>query len=126
MKAPILIAQNLFELENLVNKLIANLETWVISNGLSLNLKKPCYMIFANHTKENLPFQPKIFNHLVDRKYSARFLGVIFDHNLTWREHILAIKAKMSRYVGILYKFKKKRITSIGTKKNITGFSSLT
>ena len=49
---------------------------------------------------------PKIFNHYLERKFSSRFLGVIINENLTWNEHILAIKAKMNRYVGILYKLK--------------------
>ena len=53
-----------------------------------------------------MPFKPKIYNSDLERKYSSQFLGVIINEKLTWNEHILAIKAKMSRYVGILYKLK--------------------
>ena len=97
---------NLTEIENKINSLVKGLENWVIANGLSWNLKKFEYMIFSCHNYINLPFEIKIFNHTIERERSARFLGVIIDENLTWREHILAVKAKISRYVGILYKIK--------------------
>ena len=64
-------------------------------------------MIFSNSRIATLPFTPKIRNHEIERKYSARFLGVIMNDKLTWKDHTLAVKAKMSRYVGILFKLKK-------------------
>ncbi len=38
--------------------------------------------------------------------YEAKFLGVIMDDRLSWSQHIKAIKAKMSRYVGVMYRIK--------------------
>ena len=38
------------------------------------------------------------------RTFIVVTIGVIINEQLTWNQHILAIKAKMSRYVGILYK----------------------
>ena len=61
-------------------------------------------MIFANQILQNLSFAPKIRNYNIQRRDSARFLGVIVNENLTWNDHTDAVKAKMSRYVGILYK----------------------
>ena len=63
-------------------------------------------MIFANEIIQKLSFTPKITDHIVERKVIARFLGVIVNENLTWNDHTNAVKAKMSRYVGILYKLK--------------------
>ena len=62
-------------------------------------------------------FIPKISSHKIERKFNCRFLGVIINETLTWKEHILAIKAKMSRYVGILYKLKAFLLNS--ARKNI-------
>ena len=45
------------------------------------------------------------------------FLGVIINENLNWKDHILAVEAKMCRYVGILYKLKK--ILPLSARKNI-------
>ena len=42
----------------------------------------------------------------IERKPVARFLGVLIDEKLTWTYHIAALKAKMSRYIGTLYKLK--------------------
>ena len=95
------------EIEEKFNDLSMKLETWVNTNGLSINLKKTNYMIFANQNVTELPFKPTVCNHEIERKIDARFLGIIINENSTWNNHILAIKAKMSRYVGILYKLKK-------------------
>ena len=36
----------------------------------------------------------------------ARFLGVIMDDKLTWGSHITAVRMKMARYIGVMYKIK--------------------
>ena len=74
-------------------------------------------MIFSNHKIQEIPFIPKIYSCIIERKIKARFLGIIIHENLTWRDHILAVKAKMSRYVGLLYKLKS--ILPISIRKNI-------
>ena len=53
-----------------------------------------------------MQFIPKISNHEIERKFNCRFLGVIINETLTWKEHILAAKAKMRRYVSISYELK--------------------
>ena len=99
--------QTIEEIEGKFNTLAEKLEIWVNTNGLALNLKKTNYMIFANQKVSELPFKPTVCDHEIERKTDARFLGIIINENLTWKNHILAIKAKMSRYVGILYELKK-------------------
>ena len=94
------------EIEKNFKIVATNLENWVKENGLALNLKKTNYMVFFNQSIHALPFLPKIFDCEIIRKKCARFLGVIMNENLTWKDHTLANKAKMSRYVGILYKLK--------------------
>ena len=39
-------------------------------------------------------------------KNEARFLGIIIDEKLNWSKHILALKSKMCRYLGVMYKLK--------------------
>ena len=103
----IISGHSITEIEEKFNDLSMKLETWVNTNGLSINSKKTNYMIFANQNALELPFKPTVCNHKIERKTDARFLGIIINENLTWKNHILAIKAKMSRYVGILYELKK-------------------
>ena len=80
---------------------------WVGANELALNIRKTNYMLFSrtrNIIFEN--FIPKINNIPIERKRVAKFLGVLVDEKLTWTYQISAIKAKMSRYVGTMYKLK--------------------
>ena len=35
---------------------------------------------------------------------SAKYLGVIFDHNLNWRPHLSSAVKKVARKLGILYR----------------------
>ena len=91
--------------ETKVLKLIQKLVNWVGGNGLLLNLRKTKFMIFSR--KRNIgTFDLKINNVPIEKLSEARFLGVIVDDKFTWKSHILALKTKMSRYVGILYKIK--------------------
>ena len=110
--------KNMIEIEQTFNTLLKQLEIWIDVNGLALNLKKTNFMIFSSNKKDvNLTFIPKIYDYEISRKYSARFLGVIINHKLNWNDHIVAIRAKMSRYVGILFKLKK--FIPISALKNI-------
>ena len=98
---------NLQEVATLANQVTSTLINWVYANGLALNLKKTCYMIFTKKRIDLSAFQIRIDNHIIERKSEAKFLGVIVDENLTWVKHINAVKMKMSRFIGILYKLKK-------------------
>ena len=89
------------QLTDLINKLVS----WVDSNGLALNLKKTNYMLFSRKRNlESINFKIKNLN--IERKTEARFLGIIIDEKLDWSKHITALKSKMSRYLGVMYKIK--------------------
>ena len=94
------------EIEEKFRQLSTALVNWVDSNGLSLNVKKTNYMVFSRENKNYNTFRPRINNIQIEEKQSARFLGVIVDNKLNWEEHINAIKTKMARYTGIMYKLK--------------------
>ncbi len=79
---------------------------WVDSNGLALNLKKTCYMLFTSRSVGTIP-EIYIAGKKIERKTESRFLGVIVDDKLSWSKHISAVKSKMMRYVGVMYKIKR-------------------
>ena len=83
------------EIEKSFQVLAKNLEIWVNANGLVLNLKKTNYMIFANQKVKNCSFKPNIFNYDILRQNSARFLGVIINENLIWKDYILSVMSFM-------------------------------
>ena len=93
---------NLDEAYTKLDSLISLLVNWVDNNGLALNLKKTKYMVFSR--QRNLQYRDVVISGIdIERKTEARFLGVLVDENLTWAQHISAVKMKMSRYVGLMY-----------------------
>ena len=101
----IITGSTIHEIHTKLNELATKLLNWVDCNGLALNLKKTNYMIFSRQTiSSNLNIT--IDNRPIERVHETRFLGVILDDKLTWSKHIATIKAKMSNYIGIMYKIK--------------------
>ena len=98
--------KNLVEVLSKFESISSTLVKWVGTNGLSLNLKKTKYMLFSN-TNEKITNGLNIGGTLIEQTTEARFLGVIVDEKLNWSKHIATVKAKMSRYVGIMCKIKR-------------------
>ena len=40
----------------------------------------------------------------IKRENSIKFLGVIIDENLTWKNHIGVVENKISKNIGVLYR----------------------
>ena len=62
-------------------------------------------MIFSRNTLQQNP-RLTINNVNIQRVEEAKFLGVILNEKLSWSPHLKALKSKMARYVGIMYKIK--------------------
>ena len=95
------------QLVNTLNTELVKLQDWFAVNKLSLNILKTNFMIFGN-IKTSQDINIRINNELVNRAYSNKFLGVIVDDKLCWREHIHYVKTKLSKNIAILYKVKYK------------------
>ena len=55
----------------------------------------------------SLPFQlpTTIFNKIeIKRENSVKFLDVIIDENLTWKNHIEVVENRISKNIGVLYR----------------------
>ena len=103
----IITGNNAHEIISKYRELGEALVNWVDGNGLMLNIGKTKYMIFSNiGIGELSDFKPAINNIPIERKTTAKFLGVLISENLHWTEHIKSLKTKMSRNCGMLYKMK--------------------
>lgn len=103
----IITGDNFCEIMSLFEELAQNLVKWVGVNGLALNLKKTNYMIFSRaRNLDTGQFNPRIAGTLIEHKRETCFLGVLMDDRLTWSKHIGAIKSKMSRFIGVIFKLK--------------------
>ena len=68
-----------------------------------MNLDKTHFTVFTNKKIPN-DIKIKIDDQNLSYKSSTTFLGVVIDEKLTFSEHILNIKGKLSKSVGIFYK----------------------
>ena len=97
----------LFETANL---LLEKIHQLFISNKLSLNVSKTKYSIFHKPSKrEGSPLLlPKlnINNSEIERSGCLKFLGVLLDQNIFWKEHIKYIESKIAKNIGLFYKAK--------------------
>ena len=75
-----------------VNDELQKVNEWFISNKLSLNVKKTKYSFFHKPSKKSdIPLVlPKlnINNREIARTESIKFLGALFDENLSWKTDI--------------------------------------
>ena len=63
-------------------------------------------IIIITRDVEKVKLNVKLDGVSLNRVSSTKFLGVIIDENLKWKNHIDAISKTLSRNIGILTKFK--------------------
>ena len=49
---------------------------------------------------------PRIVGIELTRKASIKFIGVILDENLIWKDHISTIESKISKNIGLIFRAK--------------------
>ena len=68
----------------IMNGEMNNVFLWLNSNKLSLNVKKPQFMVFSLRKHIITNTDMCINNQIIDRVEHTMFLGVILDSHLTW------------------------------------------
>ena len=95
---------------SLVNQELQKINEWFEANKLSLNVEKTKYSLFHKPSRrDDLPLLlPKLLikKHKVERVESIKFLGVLLDENLSWKDHIKYIENKVAKNIGLLYRAK--------------------
>ena len=81
----------------------------VNANFLILNLEKTKIMLVGTHqrTAEADELVIEISNTRLERVNKFKYLGVLLDNNLSWKEHIEYISNKISSRLGILRRARK-------------------
>ena len=99
-------SDNLKTLETDMNNELLILYDWLCVNRLSLNVTKTNFVLFHSHKKRDFPISIKINNEEIEEKQYIKYLGVLIDSQLTFKQHIHEVKKKIARSVGILYKLR--------------------
>ena len=93
---------NNFEIE--INAELQKVSLWLKRNKLSLNLDKTKLMIFQQKRVKELNIIINDTN--IERVQSFNFLGITLSENMSWTDHVLSIKKKISKVIGILYRLR--------------------
>ena len=79
------------------------LQVWLVNNQLTLNLKKTNYIIFKSHKKKcKKELKIMLNEYEIKQVHNTKFLGVMIDEHLTWKNHINYVTCKIAKTVGIL------------------------
>lgn len=91
---------------DVVNGELTRVDEWLMVNMLSLNVLKTTYMVISHSNVPN-DLAIKIRNVNLERASVAKFLGVLIDDKLTFRNQVDSLCKKISKSVGVLYKLSK-------------------
>ena len=91
-----------------VNIDLINIKDWFTPNKLSLNVEKTKYS-FLHQLSKNEDIHLRLPKHIINnydirREESMKFLWVLLDQHLTWKEHIKLTENKIAKSIGVLYK----------------------
>ena len=91
------------ELETTVNSEFAQVQEWLTLNQLTLNIKKTNFIIFKSHKKRlRRDLRLTLNGTVLQRVEDSKFLGIVIDQHLTWKNHIDYITKKILRITGLL------------------------
>ena len=101
--------KSLKSLENEMNVELQNVYQWLVSNKLTLNLKKTNFVIFHPYQKRLLLLPTICINDCrtntltyLECKDYVKYLDVLIDIKLSWKKHIDSITLKLSKTIGLL------------------------
>ena len=90
-----------------LNTELKEISLWLKANKLSLNIKKTHFMIFSSKNKPHPDMNINIDGEIINETSKTKFLGVIIDNKLSWKDHILYISGKLAKGTGVILKARK-------------------
>lgn len=91
-----------------MNNELYKINQWFKANKLSLNVKKTNFIIFVGRNKKYDKEKARIYinDNAINQVSHTRFLGVIIDEKLSWKNQIDFVCKKISKNIGIIRKVK--------------------
>ena len=102
-------SNNIEDLITNAKRIMLQLNSWFVSNKLTLNTSKSSFTIFKSSRKKinNIPKSIDFLNYKIERKSSVKFLGVILDEHLTWNQHINHVCNKLRSLFHVFYSIRR-------------------
>jgi hypothetical protein len=90
------------ELTKCIQSDLDSVNDFLHSLNMRLNISKTKLLIFKSGNFSQLTYQ----GNVIDIVRSHNYLGLIIDSGLKWNQHVLSIKNKLSKYVGIFWRIR--------------------
>ena len=97
---------NLDSLQRILNKELKKLSLWLNANRLALNISKTNFVIFASKNKPLKNVTLLLNKIAIIEKDCIKYLGVLTDQQLTFKNHINSVVKKISRTTGLMYRIR--------------------
>ena len=85
-----------------MNVELNKIAVWFKANKLSLNEGKTKYTFFHKfRQKDNIPLKPSMLainGKVVEWTTLIKFLGILLNENLSWKDQISVVKNKVSKH----------------------------
>ena len=102
--------KNIQSVYSKTNLELKNIDEWMTANKLTVNSAKTKYLLFtprkSNYSVSNTSFEVYFRSNTIEKVSSIRFLGVIINENLSWKEHMNMIKRKIRSSLGSIMRVK--------------------
>ena len=102
--------KNIQSVYSKTNLELKNIDEWMTANKLTVNSAKTKYLLFtprkSNCSVSNTSFEVYFRNNTIEKVSSIRFLGVIINENLSWKEHMNMLKQKIRSSLGSIMRVK--------------------
>ena len=89
-----------------VNCELEKINLWFKANRSSVNVEKTnCTLFHRNSIKGKIPLKLpalQIGNKIIERTPFIKYLGVILDENLSWKDYIKTVENKLAKNGGFL------------------------
>ena len=86
------------------NAELLNIDTWLASNKLSLNIDKTNFMLFktkATTTKQKSVIKLTLRDKSIKQVFDTKFLGLTLDETLSWKTHTQNLLKQVRSTFGI-------------------------
>ena len=93
--------KNLNNLYKKASQSLHQLFEWFVANKLSLSIDKTCYSVFGIKLTDLQNMELKINGCCIRLVESCKYLGIIIDRDLNWREHIDYVYKKIIKFTSI-------------------------
>ncbi|PFX22783.1 RNA-directed DNA polymerase from mobile element jockey [Stylophora pistillata] len=110
-------AKSSTELQQMLNEVLASVAEWLNDHKFALNVAKSKFMIIASsqRLKSFGKVSLEIGDEFLDKADCYKYLGVIINETLTWRDHVNYISTNVNQRLGILRRIK--HLLSIQTRE---------